>query len=77
MPKIDQELAKELVANANQIASPGRGILAADESTGTIAKRFATYNIENTEENRAFYRALLFSTKGIITCSRKRQHVFY
>ena len=36
----------------------------ADESTGTIAKRFAQYNIENTEENRGFYRGLLFSTKG-------------
>jgi len=65
MPRIDQAVAKELVENANKIASPGRGILAADESTGTIAKRFATYNIENTDENRAFYRALLFSTKGV------------
>lgn len=65
MPVIDQELAKELVENANKIASAGRGILAADESTGTIAKRFVTYNIENTEENRAFYRALLFTTKGL------------
>lgn len=65
MAPIDQELAKELVTNANKIASAGRGILAADESTGTIAKRFDTYGIENTEENRAFYRALLFSTKGV------------
>lgn len=63
--KIDQALAKELAENANKIASPGRGILAADESTGTIQKRFDTYGIENTEENRSFYRGLLFSTKGV------------
>lgn len=65
MVKIDQDIAKELVETANKVAFPGKGILAADESTGTIAKRFTTYNIENTEENRAFYRALLFSTKGV------------
>jgi len=62
---IDQAIAKELVENANKIASAGRGILAADESTGTIQKRFDTYKIENTEENRAYYRSLLFSTKGL------------
>lgn len=64
MPALPQDICKELVENANKIASPGKGILAADESTGTIAKRFATYNIENTEENRAFYRGLLFTSKG-------------
>lgn len=65
MARIDQEIAKELVENANKIASAGRGILAADESTATIAKRFLPYDIENTEETRAFYRGLLFSTKGL------------
>merc|ERR1719454_2826502 len=65
MPKIPQDIAQELVETANKIASPGRGILAADESTGTIKKRFDNYGIENTEENRAFYRGLLFSTKGV------------
>lgn len=65
MPRLDQSIAQELVETANKVASPGKGILAADESTGTIAKRFASINIENTEENRAFYRALLFSTKGV------------
>jgi len=65
MVKLDQAICKELVENANKIASKGKGILAADESTGTIAKRFAAGNIENTEENRAFYRGnVLFSTKG-------------
>ena len=38
--------AAELVENARAIASPGKGILAADESTGTIGKRFAGINVE-------------------------------
>jgi len=53
-----QIIAKKLVEN-------GKGILAADESTTTIGKRFAKLNIENTEENRRAYRELLFTTKGI------------
>ncbi|CEM05410.1 unnamed protein product [Vitrella brassicaformis CCMP3155] len=64
MVKIDQEIAKELVANAEAIATPGKGILAADESTGTIKKRFDGINVENTEQNRAAYRELLFKAKG-------------
>lgn len=63
--QIDQAIAKELVENANKIATPGKGILAADESTGTIAKRFDSIGVENTEENRKFYRGLMFSTKGL------------
>ncbi|MCI0749699.1 MAG: fructose-bisphosphate aldolase class I [Nevskiales bacterium] len=43
---------------------PGRGILAADESTGTIEKRFKSIGVENTEENRRAYRDLLFSARG-------------
>ena len=42
-----------------------KGILAADESTNTIAKRFAANNIENTEENRRQYRELLFTTPNL------------
>lgn len=56
--------AAELVENAAKIASTGRGILAADESTGTIGKRFADISVENSEENRRKYRQLLFSTEG-------------
>jgi len=52
----------ELVKTANAIAAPGKGILAADESTGTIAKRFEKINVENVEENRRAYRELLFTT---------------
>ncbi len=47
------------------LAAQGKGILAADESTGTIAKRFASIKIENTEENRRAYRELLFTTDGL------------
>ncbi|MBL8859484.1 MAG: fructose-bisphosphate aldolase class I [Planctomycetes bacterium] len=52
-----QKIAQALVA-------PKKGILAADESTGTIAKRFNVIKVENTEENRRNYRDLLFTTKG-------------
>lgn len=62
---IDQELAKELAQTANAICAPGKGILAADESTGTIKKRFDAAGIDNTEANRAAYRAMLFTTKDV------------
>lgn len=47
---------------AQSLVAGGKGILAADESTGTIAKRFAKINVESTEENRRAYRELLFTT---------------
>jgi fructose-bisphosphate aldolase class I len=56
---------KELIATARKIASPGRGILAADESTGTIEKRFKEIKVENTQANRREYRRMLFSTEGL------------
>jgi fructose-bisphosphate aldolase class I len=49
---------------ANAMVEPGRGILAADESTGTIKKRFDAIGVENTEENRRDYRELMFRAKG-------------
>ncbi|MCX8230499.1 MAG: fructose-bisphosphate aldolase class I [Alphaproteobacteria bacterium] len=49
---------------ARKMVAPGKGILAADESTGTIAKRLASIDVENTEDNRRDYRELLFSTEG-------------
>lgn len=52
----------ELSATIEHIAQNGKGILAADESTGTIGKRFAGINIENTYENRNEYRVLLATT---------------
>jgi len=57
--------ASELIETARAIAAPGKGILAADESTGTIGQRFKSINVENTEENRRKYRELLFLTEGI------------
>ncbi len=53
----------ETVAKA--MVAPGKGILAADESTGTIEKRFKSIHVENTEENRRAYRDMLFSAKGL------------
>jgi fructose-bisphosphate aldolase, class I len=54
-----------LAAVAQAMVAPGRGILAADESTGTIEKRFASIKVESTEESRRGYRDMLFSTKGL------------
>ena len=54
-----------LNAIAKAMVAPGRGILAADESTGTIGNRFTSIGVENNEENRRAYRDLLFTTKGI------------
>ena len=62
MPYLTEEQKKELAATARAIVAPGKGLLAADESTGTIGKRFAPINTENTEENRRAYRELLFTT---------------
>ena len=51
----------ELIATAKAICATGKGILAADESTGTIGKRFDAIQVENTEDNRRNYRELLFT----------------
>ena len=56
---------KELIDTANYITRRGYGILAADESLGTIGKKFQGLDIENTEENRRAYRELLFSAEGL------------
>ena len=47
---------------ANRMVAPGKGILAADESAGTIKKRFDAIGVESTEQNRRDYRELLFRT---------------
>ena len=56
--------AHTLVETANALVTAGKGILAADESTSTIGRRFAGINVENTEENRRDYREMLFRTAG-------------
>jgi fructose-bisphosphate aldolase class I len=55
----------ELEGIARAMVAPGRGILAADESTGTIKKRFDAIKVENTEEHRRAYREMLFTSQGI------------
>uniref|UniRef100_A0A0D3C0Z6 Fructose-bisphosphate aldolase n=1 Tax=Brassica oleracea var. oleracea TaxID=109376 RepID=A0A0D3C0Z6_BRAOL len=57
--------ADELVKTAKTIASPGRGILAMDESNATCGKRLASIGLENTEANRQAYRTLLVSAPGL------------
>jgi fructose-bisphosphate aldolase class I len=52
----------ELMKTARALSRPGFGILAADESTGTIGNRFDKIAVENTEPNRRAYRELLFTT---------------
>src|SRR5918911_3238981 len=56
--------AHDLQATARALVAEGKGILAADESDGTIKKRFDSIGVESTEENRRAYRDLLFTTDG-------------
>lgn len=55
----------ELKETVISIAARGKGILAADESSATIAKRFSNINIESTDNSRRDYREMLFSTHGL------------
>ena len=64
---MEQNNRQSLAQIAQAIVASGKGILAADESTGTIGKRFSGINVENIEENRRAYRELLF-TAGCKTC---------
>jgi fructose-bisphosphate aldolase class I len=56
---------QSLEAVAQSMVAPGKGILAADESTGTIEKRLKSIQVENTEDNRRAYRDMLFTAKGL------------
>jgi len=55
----------EIEKIAKQIIAKGRGILAADESTGTMTKRLSSVNIESTAENRLKFRETLISSEEI------------
>lgn len=55
---------QQLRDTANAMVAPGKGILAADESTGTIKRRFDSINTESTEDSRRDYREMLFRTEG-------------
>nr|XP_060612758.1 fructose-bisphosphate aldolase C [Anolis sagrei ordinatus] len=65
-PALEPEQKKELADIAQRIVAPGKGILAADESVGSMAKRLNQIGVENTEENRRLYRQLLFSADSRI-----------
>ena len=56
---------EELHDTARKLVVEGKGILAADESTGTITKRLGKVGVESTEENRRAYRELFFTADGI------------
>jgi len=55
----------ELHETAKALVAEGKGILAADESTGTIKKRFDSIGLESTEDTRRAYRDMLFTTPGV------------
>ena len=61
MSTLIQEMTNTVVA----LTAPGKGILAADESSGTIKKRFEAVGVPSTEQSRRDYRELLFSTLGL------------
>jgi len=54
-----------MTQTARALVAPGRGILAADESTPTMTRRLAAVGVESTEERRRAYRQMLFTTEGI------------
>ena len=58
-------IINELEMTIRKLATPGKGILAADESTPTITKRFQGAGIESTEDTRRTYRELLMTTPGV------------
>ena len=58
-----------LICTQRTIASPGRGILAMDESNATVGKRLDSIGLENNEANRQAYREMLVSTKVCLSSS--------
>ena len=61
----DAMAQNDLHETAKALVAEGKGILAADESAGTIKKRFDSIGVESTEDNRRAYRELLFTTPGV------------
>ena len=58
-------MSEAMRTTARELVAPGKGILAADESTGTIEKRFDQIGVGSTEETRRGYRQMLFTTPGL------------
>ena len=69
---IDCSMSSSLVRTAAHLVGLGlgRGVLASDESTSTIGKRFAALGVENTEEHRRMYRESLLTAEGLGKCAR-------
>ncbi|XP_015685408.1 fructose-bisphosphate aldolase B-like, partial [Protobothrops mucrosquamatus] len=65
-PALSPEQKKALSDTAQRIVATGKGILAADESVGTMGNRLQRINVENTEENRRQFRDILFSSDPTI-----------
>src|SRR5438552_13265000 len=61
----EDEMSEAMHATARELVAPGKGILAADESTGTIKKRFDQIGVGSTEDLRRRYRQMLFTTPGL------------
>merc|ERR1719401_1024936 len=64
-PVYDGKYAAELRETAAAMVKPGKGLLACDESTGTVGTRLESIGLENNEDNRRIWRNLLFTTEGI------------
>merc|ERR1719201_2587976 len=64
-PVYDGQYATELRETAAAMVVSGKGLLACDESTGTVGTRLEANGMENTEDNRMIWRNLLFTTEGI------------
>jgi fructose-bisphosphate aldolase class I len=64
-PIYDGQYCEELIATATAMVQPGKGLLACDESTGTVGTRLEANGMDNVEENRQKWRNLLFTTPGI------------
>lgn len=60
-----KDFTQELIDTAKRICTPGKGILAADESPASVVKKFDALKLENTAENRRRYREMLLTSPGI------------
>lgn len=66
MPYLSEETKAELARIAQAIVAPGKGILAADESTGSMTKKLGPLGLENNAENRRLYRQVLFTSDAAV-----------
>jgi len=65
MSACNGKYAEELMATIKYLATPGKGLLAVDENTGTIGKRLASIDVENVEYNRQLLGELLFTAPNV------------